>query len=287
MNDHPRAVPDDRPITAADIGGPERVLELLGDRLAQHLGSGWCLRSGAAVWLIGPEHEQLRLQLDARDGYRLLVSPVLPSGTVRDLVREYSLFLRPSQLAEQIRTAILAPYRRRLRSDRDKAAQAERERAARAGHASAVAERLGDDWTVSEDRHVVKAERARKRTRVHGTFGWAHDGHLYLHLHNVTPELIERVADAVVDHMGRHEIAGSPSLRKRPKRLTYLLELMVSAGYRIDQLRHEHEDLFGRPLFTMDLGTYPGMPLLDYLFERYDAIDRAISYLTKDRDAES
>jgi hypothetical protein len=70
---------------------------------------------------------------------------------------------------------------------------------------------------------------------------------------------------------------------KRPKLLPRALELLERAGYPTDTLDQQYqkkwEELWGRPVVSMDLDAYWGMPLETYLIRFPNQIDRAISRL--------
>lgn len=66
---------------------------------------------------------------------------------------------------------------------------------------------------------------------------------------------------------------------KRPKLLPRALELLEHAGYPTDTLDPRHQEIWGRPVVTMDIDAYWGMPLKDYLIRFPSQIDRTISRL--------
>jgi hypothetical protein len=268
-------------LTVADAAVQGRRVRELAERIIPHLGKGWQIPTASGVALEGPRDERIWLShIRTSDGTHLLqITPATPGGRVGDTAT-IGLFTLPSQIADLIRTEVLPELRRRL--DRARAADTRRraEEQARRGHAQAVADRLGADWAVHEDTYSVRVERPKKKARIFGNINWSRkDGSMYLDLHNLPAELVEHLVDGIEAHMSRHEIDGQAALRKRPKRLNYLLELMVAAGYRIDKLEREHEALFGKPMFNMDLRAAPGDDLVSYVLERQDRLDRAIRVL--------
>lgn len=275
------SAPDDQPLTVADTVQRGYGIDMLAERIAAHLGEGWSASADTSR-LVGPEGATVRLAHAWGDDHTHLLGiyPDLP-GPMSALGERVNLYLLPSQLARLIETAVLPGYRQALREARDAQSRTEAEAAARRGHAEAIAARLGADWAAVEGTYSVAAERPRKRSRVYGSFHWNHDGRMYLELRNATPELFEGIADLVGAHMDRHEVDGAAWLPRRPKRLNYLLELMVAAGYRIDTLGEEHKHLFGAYLFKMDMRSAPGDDLVGYLFHHPDAIDRAIRELER------
>lgn len=273
----------DQPLTVADLPRAERGVAALAERLAPHLGPEWRARI---------EHRTNTIVLRTDDGLRLTlryannsgehqveVTATAPNGSA---LRTFTmnLFLLPSQMGARIRGEMLPEYRRRMAKERDAEARKNAEAKARRGHAEAIAVRLGSDWRVSEGTYGPRVERGQKRSQVFGQIHFSDDGRLYLDLHNLTPELIEHIVDGIAKQMKLHE-SGSVARGKRPKRMSHLLHLMVAAGYRIDVLDHEHEKLFGKHLFKMDMRTSPGMPLVPFLFDRQWALDTALRALEK------
>lgn len=276
--------PDNRPLTLADAAVPGHGIPALAGRIAAHLPDGWSASTteGRGPVLLGPDQEQLRLLhgWGHQGEHLLVVSPAMPDKATVTATERINLYLLPSQAAKIIQDRVLPAYRRLLRQSREAQARNEAHDAARLRHAQAVADRLGEDWAITGGPQGIDVERAAKKARVYGRFHWSPDGRMSLDLRNVPPEVVEYVLGGVVDHMRRHE-SDSPAQGKRPKRLSYLLQLMVAAGYRIDQLGPEHEQLFGSPLFKMDNRAAPGHDLVDYLLERPGSIDRAIAKLER------
>lgn len=273
----------DQPLTVADLARPGHGIPALAERIAPHLGPRWHARierRSAAVMLSTDDGLELRLYYSRiSDAHEMAVTAHGPGGWSLVPVT-MSLFALPSRLASQITTEVLPGYRRQIDRDRDAKARKEAAQQAQRGHAQAVADRLGTDWEVREGTYSVRVERPRKKARVFGEIHWSRkDGSMYVDLHNLPAELVEHLVDGIEAHMRRHEIDESAALRKRPKRLNYLLELMVAAGYRIDKLGPEHEALFGRPMFKMGLRVAPGDDLVSYVLERQDRLDRAIRVL--------
>lgn len=272
----------DQPLTVADLVQPRHVLVALAERLTPHLGPEWHTRTefgAVAVMLHTDDGLRLVMRYNYEGEHQVTFTATTPGGEPLTTLTT-NLFLLPSQMSARIKGEMLPEYRRRMLKEREAKARKEADLNARRGHAKAIAERLGDDWRVAQTAYGPCAERNRKRSRIFGQIHFSDEGRLYLDLHNLTPELIEHIVDGIADQMKLHE-THNLARGKRPKRLSHLLHLMVAAGYRIDVLDHEHEQLFGTPLFKMDLGTYPGMPLVPFLFERQWALDTALRALEK------
>lgn len=272
---------NDQPLNIEDVAAPGYGLYQLAQRLAPHLGSSWEVR---------PERQPLAMMLHADDDRRLRMRYVHQEE--RHLVQVFTLdlngkpitdstlnlFQLPSHMAAHLKEHVLPGYRRRLDRLRHDKEQARVQRDAIRGHAQSVADRLGNEWQVANGLGGVRTERSARGRRVFGEINWWVDGNISIELGHVTPELVERIVNGIQAHIRLHETKRIP-LGKRPKRLNYLLELMVAAGYRIDELHLEHQKLFGAHLFKMDNHAGVGYPLVQYLFERPTAIDTAIRIL--------
>jgi len=272
---------DDHPLNIEDVTAPGYGLYQLAQRLASHLGSSWEVR---------PERQPLAMVLDSGDNRRLrmrylyqeeqhlvqLCTLDLNGKPTTDTTM--NLFQLPSQMAAHLKEHVLPGYRRFLDLLLDHKERARVQRGARRGHAESVADRLGEGWQVENSLASVRAERPARGRRIFGEINWGGDGRISIELSNVTPELVEHLVNGIQEHVRLHETNPIP-LGKRPKRLNYLLELMVAAGYRIDELGLEHQKLFGAHLFKMDNHAGVGYPLVKYLFERPGTIDTAIRIL--------
>lgn len=277
----------DEPLTVADLAHPQHGVARLAERLRPHLGPHWQIqveRGAFGIELYTDHGLRLAMRYTTADGqHQVAVTPVA-TGSHYLATLTMNLFLLPSQMAARLKTELIPEYRRRVAKDREAQLREDAERGARRGYLKAVAQRLGSDWRVAQTAYGLRVDRSRKGAHIFGEIGSTEKGDLYLDLHNLTPELVEHIVDGIAAQMDIHEPECSGSARKRPKRLSYLLELMVAHGYRIDKLDREHEKLFGTPLFKMDLGTYPGQPLVDFLLERQWALDKAIRVLELERE---
>jgi hypothetical protein len=272
---------DDRPLNIEDATSLSQGIPQLAQRLAAHLGSSW---------EVCPEYKPLAMVLRADGDRRLRMRYVhkeeqhlvqlftldLNAKPIYDITM--NLFQLPSHMAAHLKEHVLPNYRRRLDRLRHDREHAHALRGAHRGHAQSVADRLGNEWQVVPSLGSVRVEQPARGHRIFGEINWWTDGHISIELGRLTPELIEHIVDGIQEQVRLHE-RNRIAWGKRPKRLNYLLELMIGAGYRIDKLGPEHEELFGKPMFKMGLRVAPGDDLVSYVLERQDRLDRAIRVL--------
>jgi hypothetical protein len=272
---------DDQPLTIIDAMSPTHGMFTVANRVAAHLGPSWEVRiehQPLAMVLHDNSGRRLRMHYDYKNEQHLVALFALDHHGKAVLDARMNLFQLPSHMAAHLKEHVLPKYRRHLDRMQHEQDWAKAQREAQRGHAAAVAERLGGEWQVANNLGGLRVERAARGRRVFGEINWWVDGHLSIELGHMTPELVEHLIDGLAEHLHRHETNRTP-LGKRPKRLNYLLELMVAAGYRIDKLGLEHQKLFGDHLFKMDNHAGVGYPLVQYLFERPGTIDTAIRTL--------
>jgi len=272
---------DDRPLTIEDATALGHGMHQLAQRVAAHLGSSWevCPEyKPVAMVLRADGDRRLRMRYVHQEDQHLVQVFTLDLNAKPITDTMLNLFQLPSQMAAHLKEHVLPGYRRRLDRLRDDRDRARAYRSAHRGHAQSVADRLGEGWEVASTLGSVRATRPARGRTIFGEINWWVDGHISIELCNVTPEVIEHLIDGIQEQMRLHEANRIP-WGNRPKRLNYLLELMVAAGYRIDKLGREHEELFGKPMFKMDLRAAPGDDLVSYVLERQDRLDRAIRVL--------